>query len=305
MELQTYPRTYLPADFDPGNAAAMAAVFNELEERPIADRAALEKWLLDWQEVTGAAMERYARAYLAMTGDTTSEAAKSDYLGLLESLLPLLSNADFKLQRKLLASAALDELDPDYYGTFLRNVRAEVEIFREENVPLLMEDERMGQEYTELVGAERVEFRGQSYTPEQIAPFLEETDRDTREEAWRSRAQTRLASGPGIDEIFTRMIELRQRIAANAGEPDYRAYVWKAKKRFNYSPDDSLAFHDAIARHVVPLVRRDAERRKRLLGLDTLRPWDMEVDPDNRPAAEAVQQRRRADRRVAAGVPSP
>ena len=72
---------------------------------------------------------------------------------------------------------------------------------------------------------------------------------------------------------------VRLKIAENAGMPDYRAYMWKQKFRFDYSPEDCKSFHAAIEEVVVPAAQRVHERRRQRLGIDTLRPWDINVDP--------------------------
>jgi oligoendopeptidase F len=132
------------------------------------------------------------------------------------------------------------------------------------------------------MGAMVVTFRGKDYTLQQLARFIEETDRDTRREAWELTVNRRLRDREAIEGIFEQLLPLRQQIARNAGHGDYRSYVWKEKKRFDYTPDDCLRFADAIAKTCVPLVNDLDRRRRRDLGLDTLRPWDMAVDPKNR-----------------------
>jgi oligoendopeptidase F len=72
---------------------------------------------------------------------------------------------------------------------------------------------------------------------------------------------------------------LRLKLAANAGQPDYRAYRWHQLLRFDYRPADCKSFHDAIEKVAVPAASRLYERRRQQLGLKTLRPWDLTVDP--------------------------
>jgi oligoendopeptidase F len=82
-----------------------------------------------------------------------------------------------------------------------------------------------------------------------------------------------------INEIWEKFVPLRLKIAKNAGMPDYRAYAWKQRFRFDYSPEDCKSFHAAIEEVVVPAAKRIYEKRRQRLGLDALRPWDMFVDP--------------------------
>jgi oligoendopeptidase F len=59
--------------------------------------------------------------------------------------------------------------------------------------------------------------------------------------------------------------------------------MFAKKERFDYTPEDCLRFHEAIERHIVPLARELQRERARKLGVDPLRPWDLAVDPDQRP----------------------
>ncbi len=59
---------------------------------------------------------------------------------------------------------------------------------------------------------------------------------------------------------------------------DYRAYMWKQKFRFDYTPEDCKSFHAAIAEVVVPAAKLIYEKRRQRLGLESLRPWDLYVN---------------------------
>jgi oligoendopeptidase F len=155
-----------------------------------------------------------------------------------------------------------------------------VGLFRDENVPLLTEIRKLEQEYNKLVGAEEAEFEGKTYTLPQLMPFLEEQDRATREGAWRARWGAKLKDAGPLDDLYDRMYEVRQQIARNAGYANFRDYSFEEKKRFDYSPEDCLAFHAAIEKYIVPVVTEDREERREKLGLEALRPWDLDVNPD-------------------------
>src|SRR5690606_7394067 len=131
------------------------------------------------------------------------------------------------LQRKLLESPHRSALDAQRYSLLLRHWQAEVELFRPENVPIQAELTKLASRYDKIIGAMTVQFRGESYTLQQLARFLEEPDRATRQEAWELSANRRLADRDAIDDLFEQMLQKRQQVAQNADMDDYRAYVWK------------------------------------------------------------------------------
>jgi oligoendopeptidase F len=160
-----------------------------------------------------------------------------------------------------------------------RKWRAEVEVFRPANVPLDTELTKLNNDYDKITGDQMVAFRGREYTPQQISRFYEDPDRPTREEAWRAATDRRLADADRLEAIFDKQLPLRQKVAENTGLRTYRDYVWTSYKRFDYTPADCQRFADAIATIVVPVVARLHAERATQLGVEALRPWDLEVDP--------------------------
>src|SRR5262249_44004314 len=118
----------------------------------------------------------------------------------------------------------------------------------------------------------------------QLHPVLQEHERERRELAWRSIEARNARDTEALSALWRDLVRTRQAIATNAGYASYRAYRWQQLYRFDYTPQDAQAFDVAIAEVVVPTASRIAERRRQRLGVASLRPWDMECDPDGRPA---------------------
>jgi oligoendopeptidase F len=93
-----------------------------------------------------------------------------------------------------------------------------------------------------------------------------------------------------FEGIFEELLLLREQIAKNAGFANYRDYAFRANRRFDYSPEDCLRFHDAIECEVMPVLNELQTERRRQMKLDKLRPWDLAVDPLNRPPLRPFAQ---------------
>jgi oligoendopeptidase F len=277
-------RRYVPATLTLDAFADLEPFYRELLDRPIASADELERWVADVSELWAVGEESLQRRYIANSAHTDDPALEAAYLHFVERIEPHLKPALFRLQRKFVDSphrAALAARDRRF-AMLDRKWRAEVELFREQNVPLQTELTKIINEYDKICAAMTVTFRGEERTLQQMARFQEETDRATREEAWRLVASRRLQDRKPIESIFDRLLPIRATIARNADLSDYRAYCWRTYERFDYTPDDCLRFADAIAEHVVPLVREFDRRRRAHLGLAKLRPWDVAVDPKGR-----------------------
>jgi oligoendopeptidase F len=277
------PRKFLPGDFVPDSWDKIAPWARQLQERPINSSQELEKWLLDVSELASVVDEYGSRRYIDKSCHTDDPVIKKAYLDFVENIEPKLKPVMFALQKKFLASDHAAALTGTRYDLLRRKWKTDVEIYRDENVPIETDVTKLVTQYDEICGAMIVHFEGKDYTMQQMARFQEETDRDLRERAWRAAADRRLLDRAKIDDLFDRVLPLRQQIAENAGFANYRDYQFKALKRFDYTPQDCRSFADAVEKHVVPLGREIDSERREALGLARLRPWDMAVDVKGRP----------------------
>ncbi|MBI2201556.1 MAG: hypothetical protein HYU43_06405, partial [Armatimonadetes bacterium] len=181
---------------------------------------------------------------------------------------------------------------PAIYRVFLQHTKNEIEIFRDENVPIEAKEAELQQQYQKVCGAMTVTFDGREQTLPMMAKYLEETDRAKRQAAWETTVRRRLQDRETIDKMFDELIALRTKIATNAGFANYRDYAFRMRGRFDYTPEDCLRFHDAVEKRVVPALRERHRIRARKLGVDPLRPWDLSVDPLGRPPLRPFEKTR-------------
>lgn len=257
--------------------------YRALIERPIGSAAELEAWLLDRSDLDAQASELGADLYIAMTRHTEDAEAQTAYRRFIEEVEPELKRFGFALDQKLAGSPWADELDPIRYQVLLRDVQADVALFREENVALETRDAKLGQDYNQITGAMMVPFQGAEHTLPRMQRFLEVTDRGVREGAWRATAARRLAERERIDGLFDSLVPLRDQMAHNANMRDYQALSFRKKHRFDYAPADCADFHRAAEEGWVPILRDLHRARAATMGLTVLRPWDLAVDPRGRP----------------------
>ena len=278
-------RRFLPNKLKVTSWDVLAPYFNQLVERPINNKHDLEEWLKDRSELEAFVSEDLAWRYVKMTCNTEDKELEKAYLFFVTEIEPQISPINDKLNRKLVDCPYIDELDKDKYFIYLRGIKKEIEIFREANVPLMAEIATESQKYGSIVGGLMVEIDGKELTLQQAANYLKNPDRTKRETAFNKINEKRLAHAQELDQLFDKLIALRHQVAVNAGFENYRDYMFAALGRFDYEPEDCFAFHAAIQQEVVPLVKQFNEKREKELGYK-LRPWDLEVDTQNREALE-------------------
>lgn len=272
------PSTFVPATLDASKWENVQPLYQALLNRTLKCPNCLENLLLDRSELDAAVSEARANLYINMTRHTDDEATKNAYLAFVENVEPQLKQIGFELDKKIANSPHASILDQQRYGVLLRNLKADVELFRPENIPLQTEETKLAQQYEEICGAMTVIFRGEEKTLPQMGKYLEETDRRLREEAWQMVAERRYRDRERIDAIFDEMVKLRHQMALNAGFSNYIEYSFKSKHRFDYTPEDCREFHRAAEQICVPVLRQLNRERAAALKVDRLRPWDLAVD---------------------------
>ena len=282
MTSSTAITDFVPAELDAFKWESLRPLYQSLLDRELTSAECLTQLLLDRSELDAAASEAHAILYINMTCHTDDEAKKNAYLAFVENVVPQLEKIGFEIDRKITSCPYTGEIDLARHEVLLRDLGADVELFREENVPLKTEDTKLGQQYSEICGAMMVNFQGEEYTMPQMAKFSEQTDREVREGAWRASAERRYLDHEKHSAIFDEMIKLRDSIGRNADFDNYRDYMFKVKHRFDYSPADCEDFHRAAEKVCVPLLRKINAERADSLGVETLRPWDLAVDVKGR-----------------------
>jgi oligoendopeptidase F len=263
----------------------LAPYFDQLLNREINSKDELVTWLRHRSELEAFISEDLAWRYVKMTCDTNNKALEESYLFFVSEIDPKISPLTDLLNKKLIACPFLNELDQQKYFIYLRGLKKEIEIFREDNVPLQAKIAAESQKYGSILGSMSVEMEGKELTLQQASNYLKNPNRALREEAFTKINEVRLKHSDDLDKLFDELIALRHQVATNAGFANFRDYMFAAMGRFDYTPQDCLNFHEAIQKEVLPLVKIINEKRKADLGHD-LRPWDMEVDVENKPALE-------------------
>lgn len=279
-DIKKLPRKFLPESFVVTDWESMEPYFKELLDRPINTKAELEEWLKDSSELEAVLSEDACWRQIRMTCDTENKSLEEAFVYFVTQIQPKIQPYADKLNRKLVDSSFTKELDQEKFFTYLRNVKKSIDLFREENIPLLSELSVLAQQFGVINGKMTIEVGGKEYTLQQAAKFLENHDRNLREEVYRKINERRLQDKETLNTLYSQLVQKRQQVGKNAGFENYRDYKFKELGRFDYTKEDCYQFHEAVKQHILPLVEQIYEKKKKKLGLDKLRPWDLEAEPE-------------------------
>jgi oligoendopeptidase F len=268
-------RRFVPVDFTINTWSDLEPYYQQLADRELSSPEALEEWLRHWSELEAITGEDACWRQIRMTCDTTDpnlEAAFNDYCLHIEPQIKPYTN---RLQQKLADSPFTAQLDQDLYMPYLRNTKNALSLYREANVTLQAELNVLGQRYGNIAGNMMVTVEGKEYTLQQALKFLEHPDRNLRREVFTKINERRLQDKTQLDNLFDELLQKRHQVALNAGYENYRDYKFAELGRFDYTPEDCMAFHEAVKSHILPLQERLLRLRGRKLGLSRLAPYDL------------------------------
>ncbi len=277
--IEKTPRRLVPANFMLTDWKSLEPFFKELLDRNIDTSEALEQWIKDQSELEAVVSEDACWRQIKMTCDTENTELENAFNFYCLQIQPNIEPYTDALNKKLTNHPLAASLDTKEYFTYLRNIRKGMELFREENIPIQAELSVLKQQYGVISGKMTVTMKGQEYTLQQASKFLQSHDRSAREEAYRKIQERRLQDKNALNELYNQLIQKRTQEAINAGFANFRDYRFKELGRFDYTKEDCFAFHEAVKLHVLPLVNIIYEKKKKKLGLESLRPWDIDAEP--------------------------
>ncbi len=247
---------------------------SDLLQRELSCSGCLESLIADASELSEHVSEAGALLYIEMTCDTENEDKKVAFLNFVSQVSPKLSEFSDALNRRIVNHPSVEEL-PERYDLMLRAIRTDVEIFREENIPLGVRETELVTESQSITGAMTVDFNGEEMTFPQMGSFLESNDRSERESAWVAMSERRMQDHDRLSQIFDELIGIRHQMALNAGFESYTDFMFKARHRFDYTVEDCLEFHNSVESVCMPILREINQERSKGLGIGDLRPWDV------------------------------
>jgi len=273
-----FPRKFLMPEIDLSNWSDIENYTNDLEERMIRNQKEFDLWVRDYSEFDNCITEEGSRLYIRMTCDTSDSDIEKRYVDFVENLEPKLEEFQNNIHKKLDESPFQDRLKGSRYEQWARSIKTRLKLFKIENLPLHTKIALTTQEYQKLSGGLTVEWEGKTKTLTQMNPVLEDSDRSKREKAWNTIWKKRQEQRGEFQTLFEKMFKLRKTVASNLGLNDFVEYSFLNYNRTDYTPQDCVQFHETVKECVVPLYKEILEERRKRLGVDTLRPWDLSCD---------------------------
>lgn len=276
-------RLFFSLDFVITDQESVTSLYQNILAEEFGNLTEFKTWLAKVNELENIVSEEYAWRYIKMTCDTSDKEIEKKYLDFVNNIQPAIAPLENQINSKIASSPFIQELsETKAYDLYFRAIQTSLNLYRKENIELYTKVQNLSQEYGAISGGLSIEWEGKELTIQQAGVFLKKQDRETRKQVWLKIQQKRLGVADKLEDIFSELVFLRNKIAVQAGEKNFRDYMFKSLGRFDYSVQDCFQFHEAIQKIVVPLKKKLHELRLKKLKLEELKPWDLSVDPENK-----------------------
>jgi oligoendopeptidase F len=287
----TKNRSFVASDFQPTSFEVIEPCYNRLlnidwNTEAVADtthgsndHGIFATWLANRSELESCLDEHQAWLYVALSCDTENTDKRKAYEFFVQEIYPKIAPLDDALNAKMLAYPGLDRYHEPGFDRLLRMVRNARELYREENIPLQTELKGLESQYGAKTGSLSIVYNGQEYTLPQAQNLLKSPDPSQRQAVYRLIMEARAGIGEDLQGLMDRMLDLRHRVALNAGFANYRDYRFRELNRFEYGVEECETFHQSVRDSFMPLKEHMDHNKALINGLDRLRPWDLKALP--------------------------
>lgn len=182
-----------------------------------------------------------------------------------------------KMNAAFLSSRFRPEFEKEYGLQCFRQSEAQNSTICNENIPLLIEESQISNEYSKAVAVCKTDFRGETCNFYGLLKHMESTDREERREAFEKWAKLYQEVSPKLDGFYDTLVQNRIKQAKNLGFDSYIDMIYLKRNRFDYNAADVSRFRSYVAEYITPLCAALVEKQRERLGVDRIYLYDEQL----------------------------
>ena len=142
--------------------------------------------------------------------------------------------------------------------------------FDERVIALCQEENALTTEYDKLIASAKIPFDGKELNLSLLRPYLVNSDREIRRQAWQKMTDFFLENAQQLDTIYDKLVKNRTAQAKAMGYENYLELGYYRMGRNCYGQKEVESFRRQIKEYFVPFTEKLHERRRQRLGLEKL-----------------------------------
>ena len=191
----------------------------------------------------------------------------------LDEVSPVLANKNQFI--KLLAGAKYRKDLENKLGKFyFQMIDTALKAFDEKIIPEMIEDNKLGSKYNEIMGGAQIEFRGEILNLSQLGKYTQDNDRNTRREAAKALDKWLGEHNEELGELYSKMVLNRDKMAKKLGYKNYVELGYLVMSRYDYDAKMVANYRKQIGESVVPLCNKLYKAQMKNLGIKNPQYYD-------------------------------
>ncbi len=166
------------------------------------------------------------------------------------------------------------DFEKEFGHHYIAKLENRMKIQDDSVIPEMIEESRLTTEYSKLAASCKTDFRGETCNFYGLLKHMQSTDRAERKEAFEKWAALYESVSDGLDEVYTKLIDVRVRMGKKLGFPCYTELGYRNKGRLDYKPEDVAKFRAQVKAVITPAVAEIREAQRKRLGLDKMYYYD-------------------------------
>lgn len=212
-------------------------------------------------------------AYMRYTCNTKDEfyTAEQEYY---DENMPVISTYIAEYQKAMLNSPYRAELEKVLGSSLFKKYEFSVKVNDERVVKEKQEEASIVMEYSKLMSTMKFVWEGEEVPLSVVRGKKEDSDREVRKKASIAIGEGLKAHAKELDDIFDRLVKIRNKIAVKLGFKNYAEYGYYAMERVDYDRDMVEAFRKNVVESIVPRNKKIIDDVKKKLGYDSYTFYD-------------------------------
>ncbi len=187
---------------------------------------------------------------------------------------PAFNNLYNKFYKSLLNSRFKEDIIKKHGKQILNIAEISLKTSSPEIEKLQISENRLASEYDILTASAKVNFEGKEMSIQELVPFIFSMEREVRKKALVAYWKFFEDNSEKYDEIFTKLVKLRNEMAIKLGYENFVELGYTLLKRTDYNASIVSGFRENMVKYFLPVVIKLRERKRKRLGLDKLMFYD-------------------------------
>ena len=187
---------------------------------------------------------------------------------------PEVAAIDNKFTKAINSSKFKKDLLEKFGDHYFELISMELKSFDSKLVKLMKEENELRNNYRSLLAGAEIEYKGETLNLTGLSPYMQDTDRKTRKEAYTLMNDFFKMNEQELDSIFDKLVKLRNEKAKILKFDNFIPLGYLNMNRSDYGSAEVSEYRKQIVKHIVPLVNKINQKRKDILGYNEMFVYD-------------------------------